>query len=63
MFSRGDLARYHPVIGLPNYIRVRILCEPYELGDGSLITQARGLDDGRKYYPCLDALSSDDPGT
>lgn len=57
--KRGDVVRYYPVLGRPDYIRVRILEEPWELGDGSWITKARGLNDEKIYRPSLDALGVD----
>lgn len=57
---KGDVVRYHPVIGLPRYILVRVLEEPWELGDGSLITKARGIHDDKIYRPSVEALSEAD---
>ena len=56
---RGDVYRYHPVVGLPDYVRVRIMTEPYELGDGTLICKARRLGDEKLVYPAVRALSAD----
>ena len=58
--KRGDVVRYHPVIGLPNYILVRVLEDPWEFGDGSWITKARGVHDDKIYRPSVDALEADE---
>jgi hypothetical protein len=49
--------RYHPVIGLPDHVRVRIMREPYELGDGTLICKAKCIGCQQIVYPCVDALT------
>jgi hypothetical protein len=48
--------RYHQVIGRPEYIRVIVMCEPWELGDGSWICKVRGVEDDRAYRPSVNAL-------
>lgn len=55
--KRGDVLRYHPVIGLPEYIRVRVMHEPWELGSGDWICKAQGINDGKIYRPSVDALA------
>jgi hypothetical protein len=59
VICRGDVLRYHPIIGLPAYIRVRIDEVPWMLGDGSWICKARGVDDARVYRPSVEALEPD----
>lgn len=56
---RGDVVRYHPVIGLSGYVLVRVLEDPWELGDGTLITKARGVHDDKIYRPSVSALSAE----
>jgi hypothetical protein len=57
--KRGDVLRYHPTIGLPTYIRVRVVEEPWELGSGQWICKARGVNDDRVYRPSVAALEVD----
>jgi hypothetical protein len=57
--KKGDVLRYHPVIGVATYIRVRVMAEPWELASGDWICKARGLADERVYRPCLEALERD----
>lgn len=62
--KRGEVFRYHPVIGSQGYVRVRIMREPYELASGDWVCKATRLTDNHTVYPSVEALSEDhDPQT
>jgi hypothetical protein len=58
----GEVLRYHPILGCPDFVRVLLLSDAYALGNGELIVKARRLDNDRFVWPGLCALTEDRDG-